>query len=77
MRWGKRRGGNPDSLEDRYRALARLIQRRGFEPRGLMLVEVDGGYVIRGIRGSGRTTGVGSDTIALDELLAEIEELPD
>jgi hypothetical protein len=77
MRWGKKRGGNPDSLEDRYRALARLIERRGFEPRGLMLIEVDGGYVIRGIRGRGRTTGVASDTIALDELLAEIEELPD
>ena len=77
MRWGKKRGGNPDSLEDRYRALARLIERRGFEARGLLVIEVDGGYVIRGLRANSRDTAVASDTIAMDELLAEIEDLPD
>ena len=77
MRWGKKRGGNPDSLEDRYRTLGRLIEQRGFASQGLMTIEVEGGYVIRGLRADGRELLVTSDTIALDELLAELEELTD
>lgn len=78
MIWGrKRRGGNPNSLEDRYRALVRLVERRGFEPHGLSLIEVDGGFFVRGVCNTGRKGGtlVTSEMISADELLAEIEEL--
>lgn len=77
MRWGKKRGGDPESLEDRYRALARLVERRGFDQQGLMLIEVEGGFVVRGLRRDRHRGGgaIASDTIAQDELLDEIEGL--
>ena len=73
--WWKRRG-TANSIEDRSRALARLVARRGFDPRGLTLVEVDGGFLVRGLRVEGRGGPVViSETIAAEELLAEVEEL--
>ena len=78
MAWGrKKRGGDPNSLEDRYRALVRLVERRGFAPQGLTVIEVDGGFVVRGVCTSRRKGGasVTSETIVADELLAEVEQL--
>jgi hypothetical protein len=76
MAWGWKRHGNPDSFEDRYRAVARLIARRGFEPQGLTVIEVDGGFVVRGLRTIGRRyADVTSDTISAEELLAEVDNL--
>ena len=76
MPFGWKRRGDPDSIEDRYRAAARLIARRGFEPHGLTMIEVDGGFVVRGLRTAGRRyADVTSDTISAEELLAEIETL--
>lgn len=76
MAWGWKRRGDPDSFEDRYRAVARLIERRGFEAHGLTVIEVDGGFVVRGLRGAGRRyADVTSDTISAEELLAEVENL--
>ena len=77
MRWGKKRGGDPHALEDRYRALARLIERRGFASQGLVLIEVDGGFVVRCLRAKSKGGPVVvSESIAVDELLTEIEDLP-
>ena len=74
--WGRKRRGDPNSVEDRYRAVVRLALRRGFEPQGLTLIEVDGGFVVRGLRDlKNRTTGVSNDTIAAEEILAELEHL--
>lgn len=74
--WGRKRRGDPNSVEDRYRAVARLALRRGFEPQGLTLIEVDGGFVVRGLRDlKDRTVGVGNDTISADDILAELEHL--
>ena len=76
MVWGWWRRGDPNSVEDHYRAVGRLIERRGFDPRGLTLIEVDGGFVVRGLRRVGKHhVGVASDTIAAEELLAELENL--
>lgn len=76
MAWGWKRRGDPDSFEDRYRAVARLIERRGFEAQGLTVIEVDGGFVVRGLRAVGRRyADVTSDTISAEELLAEVESL--
>ena len=76
MAWGWKRRGDPNSVEDRYRAVIRLVTRRGFEPQGLVLIEVDGGFVVRGLRGSGhRNFGIASDTISVEELQAEVENL--
>ena len=78
MAWGrKKRGGNPRSVEDRYRALARLVTERGFAPQGLVLIEIDGGFLVRGVRDTGGRGGVlvASDTIAAEELLAAVEDL--
>ena len=76
MAWGRKRRGDPSSVEDRYRAVIRLVTRRGFEPQGLMLMEVDGGFIVRGLRNAGhRNTNLVSDTISVEELLAEVENL--
>ena len=76
MAWGRKRRGDPDSTEDRYRAVVRLLLRRGFEPQGLTLIEVDGGFVVRGLRAiEYRTVQMSSDIITADELLAELEHL--
>lgn len=76
MLWGWKRRGDPNSIEDRYRAAARLIARRGFEAQGLTLIEVDGGFVVRGLRTAGRRhADVSSDTLSAEELDAEIENL--
>ena len=76
MAWGWKRRGDPDSFEDRYRAVARLIERRGFGAQGLTVIEVDGGFVVRGLRAAGRRyADVTSDTISAEELLAEVENL--
>ena len=74
--WGRKRRGDPNSVEDRYRAVARLALRRGFDPQGLTVIEVDGGFVVRGLRDlKNRTIGVGNDTISAEEILAELEQL--
>lgn len=76
MAWGWKKRGDPQSIEDRYRAVVRLVTRRGFEPQGLILIEVDGGFVVRGLRATGhRSVGLGSDTISVEELLTEVENL--
>lgn len=74
--WGRKRRGDPNSVEDRYRAVVRLLLRRGFEPQGLTLVEVDGGFIVRGLRDrKNHGIGVSNDMISAEELLAEIERL--
>ncbi len=74
--WGRKRRGDPNSVEDRYRAVVRLVMRRGFEPQGLTLIEVDGGFVVRGLRDlKNHTTGVSSDTISAEEVLTELDHL--
>jgi len=76
MAWGRKRRGDPSSVEDRYRAVVRLLLRRGFEPQGLTLIEVDGGFVVRGLRAiEQRTIQMSSDTITADEVLVELEHL--
>jgi hypothetical protein len=76
MAWGWKKRGDPNSVEDRYRAVVRLLTRRGFEPQGLTLIEVDGGFVVRGLRTSGyRNVTVASETISAEELLTELENL--
>ena len=76
MAWGWKRRGDRNSIEDRYRAAARLVTRRGFEPQGLTMIEVDGGFVVRGLRTAGRRyADVTSDTISAEELHTEIENL--
>jgi hypothetical protein len=74
--WGRKRRGDPDSVEDRYRAVVRLLLRRGFDPQGLTLIEVDGGFVVRGLRDlNSHSTVVSNDTISAEEVLAELEHL--
>lgn len=74
--WGRKRRGDPGSVEDRYRAVVRLLLRRGFDPQGLTLIEVDGGFVVRGLRDlNSHSTVVSNDTISADEVLAELEHL--
>jgi hypothetical protein len=75
MVWRRKQQLNPDSLEDRYRVVARLVERQGFEPRGLIVIEVDGGFVVRGVRATGRRgiPLVVSATIAAEDLLAEMD----
>ncbi len=74
--WGRKRRGDPDSVEDRYRAVVRLIVRRSFDSRGLTLIEVDGGFVVRGLRDlNNHSTAVSNDTISAEEVLAELEHL--
>ncbi len=76
MAWGRKRRGDPSSVEDRYRAVVRLLLRRGFEPQGLTLIEVDGGFVVRGLRAiERRTIQMSSDTITADEMLVELDHL--
>jgi hypothetical protein len=76
MAWGRKRRGDPSSVEDRYRAVVRLLLRRGFEPQGLTLIEVDGGFVVRGLRAiEQRTIQMSSDTITVDEVLVELDHL--
>ncbi len=75
MIWGRKRHGDPESVEDRYRAVVRLVLRRGFAPQGLTLVEVDGGFVVRGLRTAHRSLAPASETISVEELLAELENL--
>lgn len=74
--WGRKRRGDPNSVEDRYRAVVRLLLRRGFEPQGLTLIEVDGGFVVRGLRDrKNHSIGVSSDTISAEEILIELDHL--
>jgi len=76
MGWGRKRRGDPSSVEDRYRAVVRLLLRRGFEPQGLTLIEVDGGFVVRGLRAiEHRTIQMSSATITADEVLVELDYL--
>lgn len=76
MPWGRKWRGDRGSVEDRYRAVVRLLLRRGFEPQGLTLIEVDGGFIVRGLRAiERRTIAMSSDTISADEVLAEVEHL--
>lgn len=76
MPWGRKRRGDPDSVEDRYRAVVRLLLRRGFEPQGLTLIEVDGDFIVRGLRAiDRRTITVSSDTITVDDVLIELDHL--
>jgi len=52
------------------------VARHGFDPRGLTLVEIDGGFLVRGLRVEGRSGAIAiSETIAVEELLAEVEDL--
>ncbi len=54
----------------------RLLLRRGFESQGLTLIEVDGGFVVRGLRAvEHRTIQMSSDTITADEVLVELDHL--
>ena len=54
----------------------RLLLRRGFESQGLTLIEVDGGFVVRGLRAiERRTIQMSSDTITADEMLVELDHL--
>ena len=72
--WGRKRRGDPDSVGDRYRAVARLAC--GSKPQGLTRIEVDDGFVVRGLRDlKNRTTGVSNDTISAEEILVELEHL--
>lgn len=76
MAWGRKRRGDPSSVEDRYRAVVRLLLRRGFAPQGLTLIEVDGGFVVRGLRAvEYRTVQMSSATITADELSVELDRL--
>lgn len=76
MPWGRKRRGDPNSVEDRYRAVVRLLLRRGFEPQGLTLIEVDGDFIVRGLRAiDRRTITVSSDTITVDDVLIELDHL--
>lgn len=77
MPWRRRPDLNRDALETRFRALARLIERKGFRPDGLVVIEVEGAYVIRGMRphASGERPSIGSVTIAAADLAAEIEAM--
>lgn len=76
MAWGRKKRGDPSSVEDRYRAVVRLLLRRGFEPQGLTLIEVDGGFIVRGLCAiERRTVQMSSATITADEVLVELDRL--
>lgn len=77
MRWRRRPAVDRDSLETRFRALARLVERQGFRASGLVAIEVDGAYVVRGMRqhGDSPSLSMSSVTIAAKDLRAEIETL--
>ena len=75
MAWRRKERLDPNSLEDRYRVVARLVERQGFDPHGLIVIEVDGGLLVRGVRATGRRgiPLVVSATIAAEDLLAEMD----
>lgn len=77
MSWQRRPDRDRGALETRFRALARLIERKGFRPDGLVVIEVEGAYVIRGMRprASSETPTISSETIAAADLAAEIDAL--
>lgn len=77
MRWARKRGMDPESLEARFRALARLIERRGFRARGLVTIEADGDFIVRGMRqiADGEPVGMSNETISKGEVLMEIDSL--
>lgn len=77
MPWRRRPDLDRDALETRFRALARLLERKGFRPEGLVVIEVEGAYVIRGMRhqASNETPSISSETIAAHDLAAEIDAM--
>jgi hypothetical protein len=68
-----------ESNEARLRALGVLLDRRGYQPEGLCLLEVNGGFEVTGLtvpeRGAAYDLAQRSEHIAAAELHATIAQL--
>ena len=78
----RRRAPGPrrrESNEARLRALGVLLDRRGYQPDGLCLLEVNGGFEVTGLtvpeRGAAYDLAQRSEHISATELDATIEQL--
>lgn len=60
----------------RLEALGRVLEERGYAPEGLAILEVDGGYVVNGLKlpAQGQTYGLVEDgeTVTADEIAAAL-----
>ena len=70
---------DPDSAQARLEALGYLLDRGGYTTRGLCILEVDGGFLVNGLktaeRGAAPDLEQVAENIGSDEITAAIAQL--